>query len=163
MKKYMYWLIVLLCAGFIFLMSSMDTNESNGKSKGIIGDVVETTVETTNNLGLTNQHPSANKIEQVTEKLNLPLRKVAHASEYFIFTFFILIALKKSGLKGTKLFILALSICFIYACTDEYHQTFVNGRTGQFTDSLIDTFGGILGCLFYNSILKINYFKEKHI
>ena len=66
-------------------------------------------------------------------------------------------------LKGTKLFIFALSICFIYACTDEYHQTFVSGRTGQFTDSLIDTFGGTLGCLFYNSILKINYFKEKHI
>lgn len=66
-------------------------------------------------------------MNQVIENLNYPLRKFAHASEYFIFTILILIALKNSGVKGNKKFIIALVICFIY--TDEYHQTFVNGRT----------------------------------
>ena len=136
------WILVILWAGLIFFMSSMDTNESNGKSKTIINDVVEKSVETINGLGITDKHPSENKMNQVIEKLNYPLRKAAHASEYFIFTILILIALKNSGVKGNKRFIIALVICFIYACTDEYHQTFVNGRTGQFSDTLIDTFGG---------------------
>ena len=144
-------------------MSSMDTNESNGKSKTIINDVVEKSVETTNGLGITDKHPSENKMNQVIEKLNYPLRKAAHASEYFIFTILILIALKNSGAKGNKKFIIALVICFAYACTDEYHQTFVNGRTGQFSDTLIDTFGGFISCLMYTFMMKINKIRKKHI
>lgn len=144
-------------------MSSMDTNESNGKSKTIINDDVEKSVETTNGLGITDKHPSENKMNQVIEKLNYLLRKVAHASEYFIFTILILIALKNSGVKGIKKFIIALIICFIYACTDEYHQTFVNGRTGQFSDTLIDTLGGFISCLMYDIMIIINKIRKEHI
>lgn len=157
----MSWIFVILWAGLIFFMSSMDTNESNGKSKTIINDVVEKSVETTNGLGITDKHPTENKMNQVIEKLNYPLRKAAHASEYFIFTILILIALKNSGVKGRKVFIIALTICFIYACTDEYHQTFVNGRTGQFTDTLIDTIGGIIGCSII--VLKNKFVKKRKV
>lgn len=156
LNSFIWWSFVILWAGLIFFMSSMDTNESNGKSKTIINDVVEKSVETTNGLGITNKHPSENKMKQIIEKLNYPLRKVAHASEYFIFTILILIALKNNDVKGTKKFIIALIICFIYACTDEYHQTFVNGRTGQFSDTLIDTLGGFISCLMYSLMMKIN-------
>lgn len=149
-------LFVILCALFIFFMSSMDINESNGNSKTIIKDVVEKSVKTTNGLGITAKHPSKNKIQQVIEKWNYPLRKVAHASEYFIFTFLILLALKSSKVSGIKMFTIALIICFIYACTDEYHQTFINGRTGQFSDVLIDTLGGFISCLLYECIMKFN-------
>ena len=110
MKKIMSWIFVILWAGLIFFMSSMDTIESNGKSKTIINDVIEESVETTNGLGITDKHPSKNKMDQVIEKLNYPLRKAAHASEYFIFTILILIALKNSGVKGNKRFIIALVI-----------------------------------------------------
>ena len=95
-------ILIILWAGLIFFMSSMDTNESNGKSKTIINDVVEKSVETTNGLGITDKHPSENKMDQVIEILNYPLRKAAHASEYFIFTILILIALKIVVLKATK-------------------------------------------------------------
>ena len=155
------WILVILWGGLIFFMSSMDTNESNGKSKTIINDVVEKSVETTNGLGITDKHPSENKMNQVIEKLNYPLRKAAHASEYFIFTILILIALKNSGVKGNKKFIIALVICFVYACTDEYYQTFVNGRTGQFSDTLIDTFGGFISCLMYTFMIKYAKIFEK--
>ncbi len=94
-KLIISWFLVILWAGLIFFMSSMDTNESNGKNKTIINDVVEKSVETTNGLGITDKYPTKNKMAQVIEKLNYPLRKAAHASEYFIFTILILIALKK--------------------------------------------------------------------
>lgn len=154
------WLLVIIWAGLIFFMSSMDTNESNVKSKSTINEIVEKTVEATNDLGITDKHPSKNKMDQIIEKLNPPLRKVAHASEYFILTILILIALKNSGIVGKKIFILALILCFLYACSDEYHQTFVIGRTGQFSDVLIDTIGSftasILSALFYLKIRRKN-------
>lgn len=102
-------------------------------------------------------------MQQVIEKWNYPLRKVAHASEYFVFTVLILVALKNSGGSGVKMYVIALIICFIYSCTDEYHQTFVNGRTGQFSDVLIDTLGGAISCLKYNIIIKINKYKKEHV
>ena len=162
-KAIINWTLVIIWASVIFFMSSMDTNESNSKSKTVINDIVEKSVETTNELGITNKQPSESNKKKVIDKLNQPLRKVAHASEYFIFTILILIALKNSGVKGNKRFIIALVICFIYACTDEYHQTFVNGRTGQFSDTLIDTFGGFVSCLMYTFMMKINKIRKKHI
>lgn len=162
-KAIINWTLVIIWASVIFFMSSMDTNESNSKSKTVINDIVEKSVETTNELGITNKQPSESNKKKVIDKLNQPLRKVAHASEYFIFTILILIALKNSGVKGYKKFIIALVICFIYACTDEYHQTFVNGRTGQFSDTLIDTFGGFISCLMYTIMMKINKIRKKHV
>lgn len=162
-KAIINWTLVIIWASVIFFMSSMDTNESNSKSKTVINDIVEKSVETTNELGITNKQPSESNKKKVIDKLNQPLRKVAHASEYFIFTILILIALKNSGVKGNKKLIIALGICFIYACTDEYHQTFVNGRTGQFSDTLIDTFGGFISCLMYTFMMKINEIRKKHI
>ena len=133
-------------------MSSMDTNESNAKSKETLDQIVEKTVITTNGMGITNKHPSENSLKNFIDKYNHLFRKIAHASEYFILTILLLIALKNSGVIGKKIFFTALGICFLYACSDEYHQTFVNGRTGQFSDTLIDSFGGIIGCITYKII-----------
>lgn len=163
MRKIISWIFVIGLVIVIFIMSSMDTNESNGKSKTIINGVVGKSVETTNGLGITDKHLSKYKMQQTIEKWNYPLRKVAHASEYFVFTVLILVALKNSGGSGVKMYVIALIICFIYSCTDEYHQTFVNGRTGQFSDVLIDTFGGAISCLTYNIIIKINKYKKEHV
>lgn len=101
-KKIISWLFVIIWAIVIFIMSSMDTNESNSSSKQVINNVVEKTVETTNGLRITDKNPSESKMQQVIEILNYPLRKVAHASEYFIFTILILIALKIVVLKEQK-------------------------------------------------------------
>lgn len=156
-KVVISWILTVVWACVIFIMSSMNTNESNGKSKATINNAITTTVNTTNGLKITNKHPSENKIKNITDKLNQPLRKVAHASEYCIFAIFLSIALKNTGIKGKRVYMIALLICFLYACTDEFHQTFVEGRTGQFTDTLIDTAGGFLGCLIMkikNSIIS---------
>ena len=155
------WLLVLIWTTLIFCMSSMDTNESNTKSKGTLNEIVEKASETTKGMGITNKHPSENRMKEFIDKYNHLFRKFAHASEYFILTILLLIALKNSGVVGRKIFIIALLICFLYACSDEYHQTFVNGRTGQFSDTLIDTFGGMISCIIYLLISKINFKRRK--
>lgn len=155
------WILVILWACFIFFMSGMNTTESNAKSKGTLNEIVEKTVETTNGMGITDKHPSENRMKEFIDKYNYLFRKFVHASEYFILTFLLLIALKNSGAVGKKIFIFAIIICFIYSCTDEYHQTFVVGRTGQFSDCLIDILGGFIGCTIYYLIYKLIKIKRK--
>ena len=59
-------------------------------------------------------------------------------------------ALIVSNCKFLLSLVLCIIICFIYAGSDEYHQTFVDGRTGQFSDVLIDTAGSIVGASIYS-------------
>lgn len=42
----------------------------------------------------------------------------------------------------------ALMICVLFAATDEYHQTLVEGRAGRFSDVLIDSGGVVCGIVF---------------
>lgn len=46
-------------------------------------------------------------------------------------------------------------LCFLYSLTDEYHQSFVPGRTSLFTDCLIDTTGSIIACMIYSVVKKV--------
>ncbi len=158
------WLLVIIWMSIIFIFSNMDTNESNDKSKGTISQVIEDTVHTTNGMGITDKHPSNEKIDTIAEKLNVPFRKCMHASVYLILAILLISSLKTIGITNKKTIFLTVLLCFIYACTDEFHQTFVEGRTGQFSDVLIDTVGSIIGCgihiLFSIILIKI---KDKKI
>lgn len=158
--KAISWLLVILWMLVIFWFSSMPSTESNGKSEGTINKIIETTVDTTNKVGLTDKHPSKKKMSQVVEFLNKPLRKCMHASVYLILVFLLINAFRVSGVSFTYSIVLSILICFLYACSDEYHQTFVEGRTGQFSDVVIDTIGGLLGSGFYGMIYCI--IRKKH-
>ena len=151
----------MLC---IYKLSSMNSNNSNGKSTDFISIFIEDVLEITNDYGITSSHPNKQKIERVSQLINAPMRKVIHATVYFVLTFFIMI-LMNIILEHKKYFlsvIIALIICIIFAGTDEYHQTFVAGRTGQLLDVIIDTAGGIIGILFYSTyqiVYKLGYKK----
>lgn len=160
------WILVIMWMSIIFIFSNMDTNESNDKSKGTISKVIDETVQTTNGMGITDKHPSDEKINTIVEKLNIPFRKCMHASVYLVLAILLMNALKVSGLINKKTVLVSVLICFIYACTDEFHQTFVEGRTGQFSDVLIDTSGSIIGCgiyvLFSIILIKIKDKKQNN-
>ena len=70
-------------------------------------------------------------------------------------------------LKQTNKFIISIGIGFLYACSDEFHQLFVPGRTAKFTDVLIDTSGVIVGSILIFivilSIKKVIVKKEKSV
>lgn len=155
-KKFvMFGMLLIIWASVIFAMSNMNTQESNGKSKFIIYKVLTYSIKATNKLGITHKYPSDEKIYQVIDLLNKPLRKVAHATEYFVLIILILMTLKSIGIDNRKIFLISLLLCFLYACGDEFHQSFISGRTAQFSDSLIDLSGGLIGCIIFSFISKI--------
>ena len=54
-----------------------------------------------------------------------------------------------------KKIIISLILGFVYACSDEIHQTFVAGRSGEARDVLIDTSGVFIGILISTLLYKI--------
>ena len=161
-KKFIFIFCIILWCIIIFIFSSMSGNESNEKSKATINNVIDTTLEVTNDSGITDKHPSEKKINSVIEKLNRPLRKCMHASVYFVLAILVFLSFKSFKINGWKLYIFPILICFIYACTDEFHQYFVSGRTSEFTDVLIDTGGAIVGIMVAKLVSKV-YYKIKKV
>ena len=145
--------LALLWVLGIYKLSSMNTDNSNGKSSGIIGIFIEDTLDVTNKYGITNSHPNEDKIERASELLNAPLRKVMHASVYFVLACVIIFVTNYLFYNKKYLLsaIITIVLVVIAAGFDEFHQTFVDGRTGAIKDVLIDTAGGIVGVLFYGS------------
>ena len=67
------------------------------------------------------------------------LRKLAHFTEYAVLTGLWWRALR--GLGARFPLAIAMAISLGYAATDEFHQTFVDGRKGTPVDVLIDSAG----------------------
>ena len=125
--------LIILWILLIYKLSAMTTANSNGKSSDIIAVFIEDTLEITNKAGITSSHPTDAKLERASSLLNAPLRKVMHASVYFVLAFLIMFAVSFI-FKHQRYWIPALiTIVLIIALAgfDEFHQTFVDGRTGQ--------------------------------
>jgi VanZ family protein len=75
---------------------------------------------------------------------DLVLRKLAHVSAFGLLTLLWWRAL--AGRRDRRL-IAAAGIALLYAISDEYHQTFVEGRSGSPADVAIDTVGIALACV----------------
>lgn len=88
--------------------------------------------------------------ETQTEMLHPIVRKVAHVTEYFILCILFILPLGYTfpGL-GRKRILVAILLCFIFACSDEWHQTFSGGREGKVTDVLIDLIGICLASVVF--------------
>lgn len=79
--------------------------------------------------------------------LDLLVKKSLHALAYAILATLFWRALKTiPRLQGAAL-PLALLLTILYAASDEWHQTFVPGRSGRPTDVLIDTLGALAAIL----------------
>jgi VanZ family protein len=64
-----------------------------------------------------------------SDLLDTPLRKLAHVAEYAV-----LYLLARRGWPSGRSWL----FCLAYACSDEWHQTFVPGRAGRVSDVVID-------------------------
>lgn len=74
------------------------------------------------------------------------IRKAAHVSEYAALGFLSAFAFAYT-FRQAKLFYGGIIFTFLYAVSDEIHQLFVPGRSGQVRDVLIDLGGALLGVL----------------
>ena len=141
----------------IFFLSSMPSDESNVGSKKIANKIIEQTTETSSEA--TNKAESKaikrQKAEAV-EDVNYVLRKFTHAGVYLVLSILVLNLFVQIGWKlDWKYILICIVFCIIYAGTDEFHQSFVEGRTGQIMDVGIDAIGAVIGAGIFYLIHKL--------
>jgi VanZ family protein len=85
------------------------------------------------------QPNSSEATEKVLGGLNIAVRKLAHVTEYGV-----LFALAQNALRRSRW--LTLGFCLLCAGADEYHQSFVPGRSATAGDVLVDAVGMLITC-----------------
>jgi VanZ family protein len=136
-----YWLPVLFWMALIFTASA--DSHSSQHTMGFVGPLLRWLFPK-----MSSEH---------VEAIHLVIRKCGHLTGYAVLALLVWRALhlSKNSLPewswpkvgGTLL------VVFLYAASDEFHQSFVPTRTAHFSDVCIDTAGGAIGLLvlwFFN-------------
>lgn len=138
----------------IFLFSAQNGGESGSLSDSIARMLASVFVEGFGGM-------LAEQQAQIIAQMSWPIRKTAHASEYACLAISLVItcwqlhawrcdkkaAISPLGRRVTLVGVAAFIIAVLYACSDEIHQLFIDGRAGQVADVLVDASGAAIGCL----------------
>jgi len=75
--------------------------------------------------------------------------KIAHMGVYAVLATTVLYAFQPELRNGRMLiFLLAtVAICFVYGIGDEFHQSFIPGRSVSAADVVADTLGAVVACI----------------
>ena len=127
------WIVVFAIMGFIFVQSALPADLSSAEG-GWITRILSSIFHT---------DPTA---------LTPVIRKLAHFLEYFLLGMSLLWAIRggRRGMqrwKGVPDILVAEVIGVLYAISDEIHQVFVPGRSGEVRDVCIDAAGVFAGVL----------------
>lgn len=90
--------------------------------------------------------------EAYLQEANVPVRKLAHMFEFAVLAVLYQTALARSITKTNeqakskfKHYWLAFVLAVLYALSDEWHQSFVPGRSSSLLDSGVDSTGALIG------------------
>ncbi|MBE6845628.1 MAG: VanZ family protein [Ruminococcus sp.] len=141
----MPWLAVAAWMTMIFMFSAQQADESLKTSGGFSEIFAKLFYSEYENLSSLEQ-------TEIINKCQFFVRKAAHFSIYGVLGILTVIACKLSDIKHYQ--VIAALICLLYAASDELHQKFVEGRSGELRDVIIDFSGSLTGifftiCIFY--------------
>ena len=131
--------IIMMCV--IFMFSGQDADSSSHLSY-IVGIKVFSFANEKLEKGWTQD-----QIEDLSEASQFYVRKTAHVTEYFLLAVSVAFPLYVYGFRGPLLVLFAGAFCAGFACLDEYHQSFVAGRSPSKRDVLIDCMGVLPGII----------------
>ena len=140
-------LILLLLETFfiIFRFSSQNAKQSAGLSSNVTKTIFKRL----------NQEEIENK-GLILERMEKIMRKIAHFTIYTVVGVLLMSLVSTYNIKKSKRIICSLWIGVLYATSDEIHQLFVPGRSGQITDIILDSMGVLLGIVLVLTAIEIN-------
>lgn len=146
-KRIVFGFLVIVWMITIFCFSS----EQSDKSTDTSGNTIKTVLS---------RFEKFNKLEQedqqkLIENLQHPIRKLAHFTIYTIGGMLIFNFINTYKIINKKKIMFTIMFGALYAVTDEIHQLFIPGRSGQISDVIIDACGVIIGCTIIYFSYKI--------
>ncbi len=132
-NKKIAWALAIGWMSLIFILSHQPASVSSGLSSSIteflLGQITEL-------------FPGS---DARVEEFHTLVRKNAHFIAYLILGVLLVNALGSWGQLTLKVFSAAFTIAVLYAASDEFHQLFIDGRSGEVRDVLIDSAGAVAG------------------
>lgn len=148
MKKLIKLTLVILWMAIIFFFSNQKADDSSKLSDGLIVKVANVFVD---------RDLSINEREAILEKYTTIVRKTAHFGIYLVLGILVINFLCEYNIK--HIILASIIVCLLYSITDEVHQLFIKGRSGEVRDVLIDTAGSLVGIYSYY-IFKNKFIKK---
>lgn len=142
---------LILCLAMIFGFSSQEGVESGELSKKIAEGLIRLFRPDYDSLPRQERNRLLNTV-------HLYVRKAAHFSEFALLAL-LLRQLLNLFKDGWPLSAATLVFCVAAAAADEYHQSYVPGRSSQWTDVMIDSAGAVAGLLL--SLLILRYLRKR--
>ena len=146
-KKVVLWILVITCMGLIFFFSSQEAPDSRETSSAFIYNIVSF-LDVRNTL-------SEVQIHGICDLLHKFVRTAAHFTIFGLLGFLLLLLFGEYGLSSKRRLIYTVIVAFLYACSDEIHQSFVPGRSAQISDIIVDTLGALCGGVVGNILLYL--------
>lgn len=136
------WVLVLFVMVMIFNFSSETGAVSTQTSADVVVEVVDVFME------------KEEITTEVVQKFQFPIRKLAHFGIYMLLGFCVMNAIEKTFKFKIYLSVfLSFVFSFMYACSDEFHQSYTENRGPSFIDVLIDSGGALVGIFTFILII----------
>lgn len=95
--------------------------------------------------------------DEIIHSVTFMVRKAAHFTIFTILGIFSFLSIVSyNNFKMRIKMLLSIAFCLFYAISDEIHQLFVAGRSGEVRDVLLDTVGSALAIIILSLIFKKN-------
>lgn len=164
-KSYIFSALTLILMAIIFTFSAQPAEESSAMSSPIAEAAVDLLYQDFEEMEPAEQ-------TELLDQWTYIIRKSAHFSEYALLGLLCLFALGSirsermgeplhTALGNIKWPLIAFLISSAYAATDELHQYFVPGRSGQLSDVLLDSTGVAASVLLICLIAKLKSARPK--
>ncbi len=142
-KRWLTWALVIGWMVLIFWFSAQDRDESAAMSNTLVAFILRWASAAIAKLTAADQ-------AALFDRMDFIVRKLAHATLYAVLG--VLVFQGLSGYSGGLRYriLLALILCVLYAMSDECHQIFVAGRSGEMRDVMIDASGACVGLVLRN-------------
>lgn len=142
-------LIIALIGTFsiIFGFSNQDSKTSGGISQKVTEFIIKFIPSI--------QQKEENQREEVIDRIESVIRKIAHFSIYTLVGFLLMSLMSTYKIKEINQIGTSLIIGVIYASTDEIHQAFIPGRGPQITDVMLDSLGVLTGIFISMLLIEI--------
>ena len=153
-KRIIFSILVIINCIVIFNFSAQDSEKSN-ESSGIVVNRVVNTISTVN---------KKVKKENIKDTVTFIVRKCAHFSIYTLLGILLMNLANTFDISTKRKILICVLFGILYASSDEFHQSFVGGRSPEVRDVCIDTcgvlFGNILVIIFGKIISVIKNPKQ---
>ena len=139
MAKRILSILIILCMSTIFFFSHQKADESRNTSSKVVIKIVE----------ILDVQGKLNKTQTLSlaDRLHRTARKIAHFCIFAVLGFLFALFFKEYKYALRHIFARSVVFSFLYACTDEFHQLFIPGRSCEIRDVCIDSLGASFGAL----------------